>query len=281
MNSKLLKKEDGTIELAITIPYETVKKETEKVIEESVKSASIKGFRKGKAPKKLVEESLDSEKVKEEVLKRVLPNAYLEAVKEHNLKPIINPKIHVSKLENPSTSSGQEGWQFTALTCEMPDIDLNNYKRAIQGVTAKSKIVVPGKESQTPKFEDIIKALSESVKVKTPKILIDQEVDKLLSQMLDEIKRLGLTLEQYLSSTGKTPQTLRQEYEQKAQNDITIEFTLQKIAETENITIEQKEIDEAIEKAKSEDERKNLEANRYLLASILRQQKTLDFLRNL
>ena len=45
--------------------------------------------------------------------------------------------------------------------------------------------------------------------------------------------------------------------------------------------VEEKEIAEAIQAAKNDEEKKNLESNRYLLASILRQQKTLDFLKNL
>ena len=53
------------------------------------------------------------------------------------------------------------------------------------------------------------------------------------------------------------------------------------IAESEKITVEEKEIEEAIQKAKSEEEKKHLEGNKYLLAAILRQQKTLDFLKNL
>ena len=43
----------------------------------------------------------------------------------------------------------------------------------------------------------------------------------------------------------------------------------------------QAEIEEAIKKATSPEERTHLESNRYLLSSIIRQQKTLDFLKTL
>ena len=112
-------------------------------------------------------------------------------------------------------------------------------------------------------------------------MLVDQEVDRLLSQTLNEIKSLGLSLDQYLASTKKTPEQLRAEYAQKAESDIKIEFALQKIAEAEKIVVEEKEVEEAITKAKSDQERASLESNKYLLANILRQQKTLDFLKNL
>ena len=90
-----------------------------------------------------------------------------------------------------------------------------------------------------------------------------------------------MTLDQYLASTKRTPDDLRTEYMTKAGNDLKLEFVLQKIAQDEQITVEETEIDEAVQKAKDPKERENLEKNRYLLASILRQQKTLDFLRQL
>lgn len=281
MRSSLNKLPDGTIELTITIPTQEIKKTWDEAVDELIKNTTIPGFRKGKAPKKLAEEQLDKSSIKEEVLKKLLPQTYVEAVREHNLKPILNPKIHVKEIENPLTSSGQADWQFTALTCEMPEVILDNYKESIQKVTAKAKIIIPGKEPEAAKFEDIASTLLEAVSIKIPKILLEGEVDRLLAQTLDEVKKLGLTLEQYLASTNRTVQGLKQEYERKAENDIKLEFTLRKIAEEEHIIVEEKEIEEAIQKAKDDEERKNLETNRYLLASILRQQKTLDFIINL
>ncbi|MBI4084584.1 MAG: hypothetical protein HY431_01620 [Candidatus Levybacteria bacterium] len=292
MTSATIKREqDGTVILTITIPAAEVKKAQEAVMESVVKNAALPGFRKGKAPKKLVEGSVNPQKLSEETLKQLLPQAYMEAVKTHSLRPVMNPKIHVEKLEDPSThsagsgqaSSGQGGrdWVFTATTAEMPQMTLGDYKKAIRGVTAKSKIVIPGKEQKEPSMDEIMKAFLQEVDVTLPKVLIDQEADRLLAQTLDEIKRLGLTLDQYLSSTGKTPEQLRAEYETKATTEMKFEFALQKVAETEKITISEKEIEEALQKAKDPQERANLEQNRYLLASILRQQKTLDFLRSL
>lgn len=281
MNSTIIKQEDKAVELTITIPSTLVKKTWDEVVDDIAKASDMAGFRKGKAPKKMVEEKIDKDKVREEVLKKLLPQAYSDAIKEHNLQPIVNPKIHIEKFEDPSASSGQADWVFNAQTCEAPTIDLNGYKENVQKITAKSKIVIPGKTQESPKFEDIVKTLHESVKIMVPGIIVEAEVDRLLSQMLDEIKRLGLTLDQYLASSGKTVELLKNEYRQKAENDIKLEFSLQKIAEDEKITVEDKEIEEAINKAKTDEERKNLEANRYLLASIIRQQKTLDFLKNL
>ncbi len=273
--SVLAKQNDGTLQITITVPKEKVKTTQDEVVDNLAKKVELPGFRKGNAPKKLVEQNLNQEQVREETLKKLLPQAYVEAVQEHDLKPIMNPKIHIDKIED-----GQD-WTFTVLTCELPDVNLTGYKDNVQKITAKSKIVIPGKEQQKPSLNEIVQALLDGVKVKIPSVLTEQEVDRLLAQLLDDIKKLGLNLEQYLASTKRTPEDLRKEYAKKAEEDIKLELTLQKIAETEKITVGQEEIEEAIRQTQDPKEKQNLEANRYLLANILRQQKTLDFLMNL
>ena len=275
MNSILAKHTDGTIELTITIPVDLVEKTKNQVIEEHVKEAQLPGFRKGMAPKDMVEKSLDKDHLREDILRKLLPTSYSEAIKEHKIRPIINPKINVEKLED-----GKD-FVFKAFTCEAPKVSLGNYKEAIRKVTAKSKIVVPGKEQTPIGFEEIAKELLNEAALTIPNVIIDSEVDRLLSQTLDEVKRLGLTLDQYLASTGRNIHGLKEEYRIKAENDVKLEFILQKIAEEEGIKVEEKEIDEAVAQGKTEAERQNLSQNRYLLANIIRQQKTLDFLKNL
>lgn len=266
---------DGTIELKLMLPWSLVEKEKALVIEEMAKNVDLPGFRKGKAPAKLVAEKVDQNRVNEEALRHLLPQAYAQAVKDQNLKPIIDPRIHV-----PDELVDGKDWEVHALIAEMPEVTLGTYKEEVKKITAKSKIVVPGKEAETPKFEDIIKALVDSATVTIPAILVEREADRLLAQTLDEIKKLGMNLDQYLSSTGKTAEDLRAEYAQKAQNDLKLEFVLNKVSETEKITVDDAEIEKTIENAKPE-EKEGLRANKYLLASILRQQKTLDFLKSL
>ncbi|MBI2026177.1 MAG: trigger factor family protein, partial [Candidatus Levybacteria bacterium] len=110
--------DDGTIDLTVVIPWSLVKKTLDEVIDGHVKDATMPGFRKGKAPRKLVEESLDKTHIKEDVLRKLLPQAYAESVREHKITPIISPKIHVTKIDD------QKDWEFSAQTCEMPKISL-------------------------------------------------------------------------------------------------------------------------------------------------------------
>lgn len=269
------KQENGNIKVTITLPKADVEKARAEVVEQLAKTANVAGFRKGKAPKDLVEGKLNDEQVREETLKKLIPPAYTQAIQENNIKPIMNPKLHVEKIDDG------EDWIFHAFTCELPEIELGKYQENVKKITAKSKIVIPGKEEQKTNMDDIVKAVLDSATVKVPAILVEQETDRLVSQLLEDIKKLGLGLDQYLASTKRNPQELREEYAKRAENDIKLEFVLQKIAESEKIAVDPKEVEEAITKAKDPAEKQNLEANRYLLAGILRQQKTLDFLMNL
>ncbi|MBA3723493.1 MAG: hypothetical protein H0W89_01190 [Candidatus Levybacteria bacterium] len=268
---------DGTIKITLTLSQEAIATTGTAVIDHLAKQTNVAGFRPGKAPTEVAASHLNPEAIREEILKRLLPQAYMEAVEEHKLKPIMNPKMQVEKIEE-----GKD-WIFNALTAEMPEVNPGSYKKNVQGVTAKSKIVIPGKEeaSKKPPLEEVMKAILSDAKVQVPAVLIDQEADRLLSQLLNDIKRLGLSLDQYLGTTNRKPEDLRLEYAKRAEEDIKLEFVLQKIAELEKVTVEEKEIEEAITKAKDPAERQSMEANRYLLAGILRQQKTLDLLMNL
>jgi len=272
MKNEITRKDDSTIAIKVTIPWSDVEKTKEKTIDEMVKNLEAPGFRKGAVPRKIALERLSKEAVDEQTLKAILPDAYINAVKENKINPLINPKIHVEAFEE------SKDLIFTAETCEEPQIELKDYKDAVKDVTAKSKIVIPGKEEQKPSMEEIVDALIKNTDVKLSHLLVEHEADRLLSQLLEEIKTLGLSLEQYLGSTGKTPEQLRKDYEVKAEKDLKLEFLLRKIADAENITVEQKDIDEVLSKIKDEKQKGEMAKNIYLLSALIRQQKVLDFL---
>ncbi|RJQ25378.1 hypothetical protein C4577_05735 [Candidatus Parcubacteria bacterium] len=275
MKTDVERREDGSIILRITIPWSEVKEVRSEIEKELLKNLSIPGFRKGKAPQNVAKQKIDKEKLKEETIRKVLPDHYFKALKEHSINPIINPKINIQTFEE------DKDVVFTAETAEEPKIDLNNYKEKVKEITAKSKIIVPGKEQKKPSIEEILDVIHENTTINIPKLLIDQETDRLLIQLLDELKTLGVNLDQYLSSKAKTADDLRKEYEEKAKRDLKTEFVLKKIADEEKITVEKKDIDEALNTIKDEAQKQEITKNPYLIAAIIRQQKTINFLLNL
>lgn len=283
MTSTFERKDDGSLEITITVPWADITTLYDHAVEHAVEHAEIQGFRKGKAPRKLVEEKLDKTHVYEDVLRDLIPKVYNEAITEHKLRPVVNPKIELLD------ATEQKDWKIRAVTAEKPNIELGKYKEAIRDVKAAkaNKIWTPADgeekkeekpEDKKPTLDELLKALFESVKIKLPAILIEHEANRLLSDLIDQTKKLGLTVEQYLSSTGRTGDTVRKEYEEQAIRTLTLEFALEEIADTEGVLVSDDDIDAIIKTAKSDEEKDSLAKQKYYLASVLRRQKTLDFL---
>jgi len=285
MNTTIKKLDTGNIELTITIPWTNVQEAYVKVVDDIVKEAELPGFRKGKAPKTAVEDSLDKNKTYEEVLKQLIPDSYAQAITEHGLKPIISPQITLSKAKEG------EDWVVTAVTCEKPTITLGDYRKTISDLKQEkqNKIWVPGQEpkpetdkkEQKPTLDELLNALNTCITITLPTILTEQEVTRMLSNLIDQTKKLGITIDQYLASSGKSLEELRLEYSKEANRMISLELGLGEIADKEGITIEDKDIEEVLKTAKSPEEREGMEKEKYYLASILRRQKTIQFLASL
>ena len=131
------------------------------------------------------------------------------------------------------------------------------------------------------KEQEVIKALLEKTDIAIPKILIDEEVNSRLSKLLERIEKLGLNLDSYLASVGKTPDSLRAEYELQARNSISLDFTLTKIATEQKIEISDKETDAAIEAAGTDSkikERLNTPEQRRVIKGVLARRAGLDSL---
>src|SRR3989344_2481786 len=92
------KKPDGTITIKIVVPASDVEKVRKEIVDELVKQIELPGFRKGAAPRKLAEEKLNHDTIREEILKKVLTDEYVAAVKGSNINPIVNPRIHIEQF---------------------------------------------------------------------------------------------------------------------------------------------------------------------------------------
>lgn len=276
MKSTINRTEDGTIELTITIPWSDIQDMYQTVVTETASNTEIAGFRKGKAPKQIIEENIDKTKTYEETIKRLVPKAYTDAVMEQKVAPIMMPQIELKSAEE-----GKD-WIVLAKTCERPVVTLKDYKKAVADVKAAkggSKILVPGKEDTQPKgpsVDEVLDALLTAIEAKLPGILLEHEVTHQLSQLVDQTKKLGLSVEQYLSSTGKTADSIRADFRAQAAKNLTLEFGLEAIAEQEKVTVSEAEVDKLLSTAKSPEERTALEGQRYYLTSLIRRQKTLD-----
>lgn len=293
MNSGIQRHENGNIDITITIPWEKVKQTYDTVVDRIVAETELPGFRKGKAPRAAVEEKLDKNKTYEEVIKDLLPRVYSDAVKELDLKPIVSPNVQLQEAKEG------EHWVFLATTAEKPSVTFKDYQKAIRDMKAdkRTKIWVPGQEAPStssgqdaeskeekekgPTLDELLNALLSATTCVIPPVLLEQEVTKLLSDLIDQTKKLGVTVEGYLSATGRTSESIHKEYEEQARRTLTLEFAIEAIADEQKIEITDEAVKKVIDGAKTEEEKKTLSGNTYYLASILRRQETIRYLAEL
>lgn len=285
-NSILAKTPNGELQITITIPATEIQKTYDGVVEDTTKTIELPGFRRGKAPKKMVAEKVEKDKIYEKVLQKVIPASYLEAIKEHRLSPIIAPKIEMLRAKEG------EDWEIRATTCERPEISLGDYKEAVRKVLAPSKLWTPdkkpsnpeaGKEAEgTEKTQKVVKALLETVKIDLPKLLVEDELNRALASLIEQTGKLGLTIDQYLASIGKSVEQLREEYRIRVEGDLKLQFILDAVANAEKLEIKDGEIEALISTAGDEKIKQdfNTPLTRAYLRGILARRKALDFLSN-
>jgi FKBP-type peptidyl-prolyl cis-trans isomerase (trigger factor) len=267
MKSVVAKEADGNVQITFTIPFSEIKKAQDETVVEMAPDIEVAGFRKGNAPLDKVKEKIPQSTLIEHSLSHILPKALSDAIKEHKLKIAIYPKYElVSAKDN-------EDWQIRAVTCELPEIDLGDYKTKIPGeIRAKSIKEAPTREQRE---QIVVKYLLDNIKFTIPKILIEEEVNSRLSSLLARIEKLGLALESYLASIGKTTESLRTEYEAQAKEAIVMDLILSKIVEDQKVEVPEKEVEEAMKAANAKPESKSV------ITSVLKKRKALEFLTNL
>ncbi len=122
MSSKLEKVENNIATLEIDVSSDELEKGILKAYIKNVKKFNIPGFRKGKAPKSLIEKYYGEGVFYEDAINEVCPVAYEKAVDEHKLEPVDTPKIDIIDIE-----SGK-GLVFKAEVTVKPEVVLGEYK---------------------------------------------------------------------------------------------------------------------------------------------------------
>jgi len=282
IQSGLVGADDGTLTLNITIPRQRVAEAYQAAMAKLAAEIEVPGFRKGKAPENLVKDKIDKKQIYERVVEEVVPETCLVAVKEQGINPIVNPKVKLISAQE------DQDWQIEVQTCEAPQVSLGNYKEEVRQVNAAGKIWVPGKEkekekesAQEERVQKILALLLKVVSLVIPRLLLETEVNRRLAALIEKTEKLGMTIDQYLSSLNLTAQGLREKYTKETEDSLKLELILGQIADEEKIAVEPAEIEAVIEKATNGKEKETLRSQKYLLALGLRRKKTLDFLLNL
>ena len=87
-----------TRELSITVPVETIEHEMDRIVGEYRRRAALPGFRKGKVPTELIRRQFHGD-IESDLLDRLIPDAYRDALRETGLMPASRAKIRNIRFE--------------------------------------------------------------------------------------------------------------------------------------------------------------------------------------
>ena len=108
--------------LKITAPAAEVNAGYKKAVQKIADQANIPGFRKGKAPRAIIEMHYGKEAVKQEAFEIVANKAYSEALEQEKLIPVSDPKVEESTFEE-----GKD-MELTIKVTLKPEPELGEYK---------------------------------------------------------------------------------------------------------------------------------------------------------
>jgi trigger factor len=100
METTLETTEPHTVRLTVEVPVDEVEKDLDQAYRKIASQVRIPGFRKGKAPKRIIDAQVGRDVVVDEFLTDSVPVYYRQAVREHDLAPIADPELDLTPLED-------------------------------------------------------------------------------------------------------------------------------------------------------------------------------------
>jgi trigger factor len=99
MKSEVTKSDQFTAVITLEIDAEHASVEYSKAIKRIGQRVNIPGFRRGRAPRQVIEKTVGIDRIKQEVADRILPHAFADVISEHQLDIIAPPEITEFKFD--------------------------------------------------------------------------------------------------------------------------------------------------------------------------------------
>ena len=119
----------NTVELEIAVAGEEFEKAIQAAYRKNVGRINVPGFRRGKAPRKIIEQLYGKAVFYEDAVNAATPEAYEAAVKEAALEPVAQPQLEIVSIDD-------NGFTFKAVVTTKPVATLGDY----QSIRAERKV---------------------------------------------------------------------------------------------------------------------------------------------
>lgn len=172
--SELTHPENGKVRFELHISGEDYVRALESAYRRLAAHYQIPGFRKGKAPRKVIEKSYGENVFWDNEFDALVQHAYSDALAEHNIIPELQPEIHFTAI------SEQDGVDFTAEVVTRPTVELGQYK----GIEVE-------RVEYTVTDEDVKKEINNRLEAQARTVSVDRPVQEGDSTVIDFAGFLG------------------------------------------------------------------------------------------
>lgn len=291
MKVEIQKLPKSQVELKIEIPAEEFNRFRETTLLNLGKDLEIQGFRKGKAPKDIIEREIGSEKILAETAEKAIKENYIKAIRqlaeENKIEAISQPEIKILKLVSGTP------FVFQAKTSVLPEVKLPDYQKIASQVQRK-EVSVSKEEIERLKLEkervekerarqEILEKIAQDSEIEIPEILIELEKKRMLEGLKKQVPQmLQVSFEDYLKKLGKTEKEILESFKDEAQRRTKNSLILREIGKKEKISVSPQEIQEELKKisqgSPNIEEKFDLERLKDYAKEVLLSEKTFQFL---
>lgn len=159
MKKTIKKLPKSQVLIEVTIPKETFESYRDKALAHMGEHMEITGFRKGKAPKHIVEKSVKPSSILEEMAEHTVGEHFSKILVDEKIDAIGRPKITITKLEKDTD------FEFNAIIDVFPDVELPDYKKIAAKINKDKKDIEVSDEELDKAIIELKKARAHSEKI--------------------------------------------------------------------------------------------------------------------
>lgn len=145
---------DSEAVLNVELEWDELEKASERAYKKLAQQYNVPGFRRGKAPRSMIERMLGKDAVYQEGLEELVDQSYRQAIKEHGIQPIARPTVDAPPIEY-----GQP-YTFTARVPVLTPVALGDYQAI--------RVEQPPIEVSEDEIDDVIERIRQDQAIKTP-----------------------------------------------------------------------------------------------------------------
>lgn len=195
---------------------------------------------------------------------------YIRKQRAHGLAMSKGEKIDPEKLELPNLDE-----EFVKTLGDFKSVD--EFKNKLKENMLQDKKM---RNIETRRIK-IIESIIDEVKDEMPEILIEQELERMFGKFKHDIEQFKMKPEDYLAQIKKTEEDLKKEWQTDAVKRVKMNLVLPKIAETENIKADKKDIDHEVSHLKEHDPSIDENHARLYVENVLTNEAVFKFLETL